>query len=241
MSRYIKNYDSIFTPELQEFLLTKTIAVIGCGGNGGYILEYIARLGVKSLYFWDGDTFNESNLNRQLGCTEETIGLNKAETMLKRLQSINSTIEYNMRNWYFSEKNEDVIDLFNCDIIIMAADDSYSIGQTRDMIKLVIERGIPCIDEYLRGFGGEVSIITNADLTLWDYNTELWNSQSLMPKEELTLFGSQTAYRCALIAAEVVNQMVQYFNNNPNATINQKLEIDIYHHKYRLYDKYGEI
>ena len=176
MSRYIKNYDSIFTPELQELLLTKTIAVIGCGGNGGYILEYIARLGVKSLYFWDGDTFNESNLNRQLGCTEETIGLNKAEVMLKRLQSINSTIEYNMHNWYFSEKNEDIIDLFNCDIIIMAADDSYSIGQTRDMIKLVIEHGIPCIDEYLRGFGGEVSIITNADLTLWDYNTELWNS-----------------------------------------------------------------
>lgn len=76
--RYQKNIDEIFTQELQNKLLQKNIGVIGCGAIGGYILEYLSRLGVNSISFWDGDVYEISNLNRQIGCTENTIGLNKA-------------------------------------------------------------------------------------------------------------------------------------------------------------------
>ena len=76
--RYQKNIDEIFTQELQNKLLQKNIGVIGCGAIGGYILEYLSRLGVNSISFWDGDTYEISNLNRQIGCTENTIGLNKS-------------------------------------------------------------------------------------------------------------------------------------------------------------------
>lgn len=237
IEKYSKNIDCNFPETLQETLLTKTISVIGCGGNGGYILEYLARLGVKSLIFWDGDNYSESNLNRQNGCIEETIGCNKAKVMADKLHLINSDIKLFYRDWYFGQKDEDLIDLVNSDMIIMALDDSQNIEEVRDIVKIAIDYGIPCIDEFLTGLGGEISVITNNDL-LWNHNTERWITQkNSNPNLQLS---SQPAYKCALIAAETVNQMVQYFNNNPHCANNYKLTIDIYHHKYRRFDQYGE-
>ena len=41
------------------------------------------------------------------------------------------------------------------------------------------------------------------------------------------------------MAAEAVNQMVQYFNNCRFASVGSVLEIDMYHHRYNQHDKYG--
>ena len=90
--RYQKNIDEIFTQELQNKLLQKNIGVIGCGAIGGYILEYLSRLGVNSISFWDGDIYEISNLNRQIGCTEKTLGQNKAEVMYLRIKEIDSSL-----------------------------------------------------------------------------------------------------------------------------------------------------
>ena len=239
--RYSKNIDSIFTEQIQQILLTKNIAVIGWGGNGGYILDFITRLGVKSIYFWDGDNFTYSNINRQIGCNENTLNQNKADVMFKYLKQINSSIELYHRPWFFGIKESDLEEILNCDIIIMAADNSFNPTFTRGLIRQAIENGIPCIDESLSGLGGQISIVTNKDFTIWDYNTQNWIQQNQMPKVEKDKFASQTAYRCALIAAETVNQMVQYFSHNPFAAIDQNLEIDMYHHKYNRFDKYGKI
>lgn len=79
--RYKQNQDDIFTENLQNQLLTKTISIIGCGGQGGYIAEFIARLGVKAIYLWDGDKYERSNLNRQIGCLENNIGEYKSSVI----------------------------------------------------------------------------------------------------------------------------------------------------------------
>lgn len=239
--RYNKNIDSIFTEELQQNLLTKKIAVIGCGGNGGYILDFIARLGVNSIYFWDGDKYTYSNINRQIGCNEQTINQNKATVMFEYLKQINSSINLYQRPWFFGTKEKDYEEILQCDMIIMAADNSFNPFLSRNLVRQAIEKGIPCIDESLSGLGGQISIVTNRDFSIWDYNTQNWFQQEKMPEQEKNKFASQTAYRCALIAAETVNQMVQYFSHNPFAAIDQNLEIDMYHHKYNRFDKYGKI
>jgi len=53
-----------------EILHSKKVCVIGCGGLGGHIIETLARVGVLHITAVDYDTFDESNLNRQLLCTE---------------------------------------------------------------------------------------------------------------------------------------------------------------------------
>ena len=58
-----------------EKLKNARVAVIGLGGVGGSAAEGILRAGVGHLLFIDGDTVDETNINRQLLATDETVGM----------------------------------------------------------------------------------------------------------------------------------------------------------------------
>jgi tRNA A37 threonylcarbamoyladenosine dehydratase len=74
--RYFRNLGAISEEEIAA-LHTKRVCVIGCGGLGGYVIEFLSRIGIGTLTAVDGDCFVLSNLNRQL-FNEEHIGKNKA-------------------------------------------------------------------------------------------------------------------------------------------------------------------
>ena len=234
--RYQKNIDEILNEKVQNNLLTKKIAVIGCGGQGSYILDYLVRLGVHTLIFWDGDVYSESNLNRQLGCTEKNIGQNKAKVQYLRLKEINSHINLIAKEYYFGDNSFDYNDLLDVDCIFLAADYYYNIQEVRELLRRIIIQGVPVIDCPAKPFGGYVYIETLNDLGHFDYETVRSIQQSQETKSE-ELKG-QTAYLCALIAAEAVNQMVLYFAGSRFANIDSGLVIDTYHHKYSQFDKY---
>ena len=90
--RYDRNREALSAQEC-EALAGKRVAVVGCGGLGGSVIEALARIGVGYLRVIDGDVFEESNLNRQLLCTEETLGREKAHVAAERVATINSTVE----------------------------------------------------------------------------------------------------------------------------------------------------
>ena len=102
-NRYSEN--KILTPNEQELLSQKRVAVIGCGGLGGYAAEELARLGIGELVLCDGDSFVNSNLNRQLMCTEDNIGCSKAVETAKRLFDVNSEVKTIVKKEYFDEDN----------------------------------------------------------------------------------------------------------------------------------------
>lgn len=68
-----------------EKLARAHVAVFGIGGVGGYAVEALARSGVGTLTLVDGDTFSESNLNRQLYATAKTVGMPKVEAAKETL------------------------------------------------------------------------------------------------------------------------------------------------------------
>lgn len=70
-----------------------SVMIIGCGAVGGYALEMIARLGFKKIVVVDFDTFEPSNLNRQILATAHTIGLKKCMVAKERVLSINPDAE----------------------------------------------------------------------------------------------------------------------------------------------------
>lgn len=71
-----------------ERLRACRVAVVGVGGVGGHCAEALARAGVGALHLVDADTVSESNLNRQLVATFETVGCKKVEVMAARLASV---------------------------------------------------------------------------------------------------------------------------------------------------------
>ena len=70
-------------------LQDSTVMIIGLGAVGGYALEGIARAGVEHLILVDFDKFEESNINRQILATNESIGKSKAKVAADRIKSIN--------------------------------------------------------------------------------------------------------------------------------------------------------
>ena len=90
--RYQKNIDPINFSE-QIKLLESKIAIIGCGGLGGNVIELLIHIGIGELILVDGDKFIESNLNRQIFCIEGNIEKNKVDVAAERVKSINSGLK----------------------------------------------------------------------------------------------------------------------------------------------------
>lgn len=86
-------------------LSTPTVAVIGLGGGGCIVSEILVRTGVHHLILIDGDKFDISNKNRQLGALESTLGLYKVDVMKKRLEDINPNVNIKAVNKFLTKDN----------------------------------------------------------------------------------------------------------------------------------------
>ena len=71
--------ERILGKEAMDRLANARVAVFGVGGVGGYAVEALVRGGVGALDLIDNDQVAESNLNRQIIATKETIGMPKVD------------------------------------------------------------------------------------------------------------------------------------------------------------------
>lgn len=69
------------------------VVLCGTGAVGGYVLEGLVRAGVGHIRVVDADVFSESNLNRQVLATVDTVGRRKADVAVERARSINPDID----------------------------------------------------------------------------------------------------------------------------------------------------
>ena len=98
------------------------VAVFGLGGVGGYVVEGLARSGVGTLDLIDHDIFVESNLNRQILATRDTIGRKKVDVAKERVQSICADITVNTYCCFYLPEEKDKFDFSNYDYIVDAVD-----------------------------------------------------------------------------------------------------------------------
>ncbi len=94
------NYEQAFsrnigwvTPQEQQTLRTKRVAIAGGGGVGGVHLLTLARLGVSKFHIADFDTFDIVNFNRQVGANMSTLGQSKVAVLEKMARDINPEID----------------------------------------------------------------------------------------------------------------------------------------------------
>lgn len=93
-----------------ENIINSKVAVIGCGGVGGFVIEALARCGVGTLAIVDYDTIDITNINRQIIALEDTVGHYKVDEFEKRIHRINP----NCKVIKFREKfDNSTVDLFN--------------------------------------------------------------------------------------------------------------------------------
>ena len=105
-----------------ECLQQAHVLLFGVGGVGGYVAEALARSGVGAFTLVDNDTVAESNLNRQIIATHDTIGREKTEVMKERILSINPDAKVEVRNCFFLPECADSFDFSKYSYVIDAVD-----------------------------------------------------------------------------------------------------------------------
>ena len=123
-----------------ERLTKASVIICGCGAVGGYTAEAMVRAGVGRIRFVDGDTFSESNLNRQILCTRDTVGRFKSEVAEERARSINPSIDADHMVCHIS--SETLLSIFDteCDILLDCID---TLACKADLIRYAYNKRIP--------------------------------------------------------------------------------------------------
>ena len=81
------------------------VCVIGVGGVGSWVAESLARSAVGEITLIDMDIVAESNINRQVLATTETIGRDKGLVMQERITQINPACRVNVVDEFITRDN----------------------------------------------------------------------------------------------------------------------------------------
>ena len=81
--------DRLYGFEGGSALRAAHVCVVGIGGVGSWAAEALARSGVGRITLIDMDHVAESNVNRQIQATTDTLGMAKIDAMRQRIASIN--------------------------------------------------------------------------------------------------------------------------------------------------------
>ncbi|NRA11975.1 MAG: molybdopterin-synthase adenylyltransferase MoeB [Crocinitomicaceae bacterium] len=130
------------------------ILVIGAGGLGCPILQYLSAAGVGTIGIVDDDVVDQSNLQRQVIFTHQDIGKSKAITAAQRLQLLNPYITFKTHKTRLTKDN--AIDLFKKYEIIVDGTDNFP---TRYLISdAAVLTNKPIVFGSIFKFDGQVSV-----------------------------------------------------------------------------------
>ena len=122
MSEKFSRTEMLLGKENMDKLKTAHIAVFGLGGVGGHVCEALARCGIGEFTLFDNDTVAESNLNRQIIATVDTLGMSKTDAMKNRILSINPDAVIHLHQTFYLPENAENYPLDGYDYVIDAID-----------------------------------------------------------------------------------------------------------------------
>lgn len=138
--------------EQEQLLLAgATVAVIGCGGLGGYVIEHLARIGIGRIHAVDPDVFSTSNCNRQLNALMATLGQGKAEVAARRVAAIHPFCTVRPFPADFREATE----ALNAKVVIDCLDNTVA---RRDLAAACTERRLPLVHGSVMGWYGQIGV-----------------------------------------------------------------------------------
>lgn len=150
-----------FGEEAQQRLAQAKVLVIGAGGLGCPILQYLAAAGVGHLGIADGDTVSVSNLHRQVLFTTEEVGKLKVHVARKRLVAMNP--EITVRTYPVQLQQHNILDIIGPYDIIMDGTDNFESRYLINDACALLDK--PLVFAAVSEYEGQLCIFSRADQT----------------------------------------------------------------------------
>lgn len=155
LERYARH---IVLPEIggagQQRLKSARVLVIGAGGLGAPVLQYLAAAGVGALGIVDDDTVSLSNLQRQIIHSNSSVGRPKVDSARKSIAAINPHIAIETHRLRIEEGNSD--DLVSGHDVIVDGSDNF---ETRYAVADAAERQHkPLVSAAVGRFDGSLTV-----------------------------------------------------------------------------------
>ncbi|MBN4051379.1 molybdopterin-synthase adenylyltransferase MoeB [bacterium AH-315-M05] len=155
LKRYSRH---VILPEIgikgQETLKQAKVLVIGAGGLGCPVLQYLTAAGVGTIGIIDFDVVDETNLQRQILFDVKDVGKSKVEVAKQKLSGQNPYINFNL--YYTKLTKDNALNIFkDYDIIVDGSDNFPTRYLVNDACVIV---GKPLIFGSIFKFEGQVSV-----------------------------------------------------------------------------------
>lgn len=196
----------------QRLLQEKRVAVIGCGGLGGYVVEELVRIGVGGLHLFDPDGFSPSNCNRQLYALQSTLGRNKAEVAAARAADIHPFCSVVACPRDFRAADRETLQV---DAVVDCLDD---VQARRDLAKLCNHRNLPLVHGAVSGWYGQVGV----QLPGFDLIDRLYPQRAAAGPAPSVL-----SFTVAVIASLQVAEAIKLLLAQPSSLHNSWMHIDL--------------
>ncbi|MGD8846537.1 MAG: HesA/MoeB/ThiF family protein [Desulfobacteraceae bacterium] len=218
--RYIRNFKT-YRPEDQIRLLKSKVTVVGLGGLGGTVIEWLTRAGVGQLNLVDGDRFEDHNLNRQLLSTQNSIGTTKARAGAERVRAINSSLTVEAHAEYLDAQNGSRL-IRDSDVVVDCLDNIES----RFVLEAAAKKAnIPMVSAAVAGLSGQVTTIFPKDRGLESIYGPMDALTS--PKGAETVLGCLPQAVGLIAAAESAEVIKVLLGQDKQLLRNQMLWVDI--------------
>lgn len=151
----------IFVEEIglegQKKIQTAKVLMIGAGGLGSPVIQYLAAAGVGTLGVADFDEVELHNLNRQVIHNEHTVGIPKTKSAARFVENLNHQVKYIGIEEKINEANvEEILDPY--DIVIDGSDNfltRYLVNDTCVKLKKTLVYGS------IYGFSGQIALFNH--------------------------------------------------------------------------------
>ena len=221
MKESLRKNLGVFEESEMDRLMDHTVVIVGLGGLGGMIANGLVRLGVRRLVLIDHDRFEKSNLNRQLFCTQETLGMKKVYVAEEALRLINPEVDIKVYADRFETLTPSVFD--HADLIVDALD---NIPLKLQLERIASRHEKPLMHGAIGGWYGQLGISMPGTRLLEQYYRS--KTEGIEAEE-----GSPT-FTPGVIANLMVTEIAKFLSGREETLRDRLLFLDLLEYDFRI-------
>lgn len=212
----------------QRRIMTSKVLVIGAGGLGSPVIQYLAAAGVGTLGVADFDEVELHNLNRQVIHTENTVGIFKIKSAEAFVNTLNHQVKFIGIDIKIDSLNAEEI-LSQYDIIVDGSDNfttRYLINDT------CVKLGKPLVYGSILGFSGQTAVFNyKGSKNLRDLFPEPPFDENLPDCDSLGVLGALPGIVGSMMAMQVLKIITEL-----PVQANQLTLIDTFNWRFQTID-----